>query len=44
MPNVSINGHKLNVAAGRTILETARDAGITTPILCYHRDLSVAGS
>src|ERR1700730_17856027 len=44
MPKASINGQKMEVAPGRTILETAWDAGITIPTLCYHRDLSVAGS
>jgi formate dehydrogenase alpha subunit len=29
---------------GQTVLEAAREAGITIPTLCYHRDLSVDGS
>jgi formate dehydrogenase alpha subunit len=44
MPTVTINDKKLQVAAGCTVLEAARQAGIVIPTLCYHRDLSVDGS
>src|SRR6266851_2691851 len=44
MPTVTINGQKLEVASGRTVLEAARQAGIVIPTLCYHPDLSVDGS
>src|SRR6266702_518912 len=44
MPRVTIDGKTLDVAEGRTVLEAARQAGITIPTLCYHKDLSVAGS
>ncbi|HEV3258264.1 MAG TPA: formate dehydrogenase subunit alpha [Gemmataceae bacterium] len=44
MPRVTIDDRALDVAAGRTVLEAAQDAGITIPTLCYHRDLSVDGS
>src|SRR5437867_96665 len=44
MPKVTIDGRTVDVPAGRTVLEAARDAGITIPTLCYHKDLSVDGS
>jgi formate dehydrogenase alpha subunit len=44
MPKVTIDGRTVDVQAGRSVLEAARDAGITIPTLCYHRDLSVDGS
>jgi formate dehydrogenase alpha subunit len=44
MPKVIIDGRTVEVAAHRTVLEAARVAGVTIPSLCYHPDLSVAGS
>jgi formate dehydrogenase alpha subunit len=44
MPTVTINDKKLQAAAGCTVLEAARQAGIVIPTLCYHPDLSVDGS
>jgi formate dehydrogenase alpha subunit len=44
MPRVTIDGRFVDVPAGCTVLEAARDAGITIPTLCYHKDLSVDGS
>ena len=44
MPTVTINGQTVEAAAGQSILGAARAAGITIPTLCYHKDLSVAGS
>src|SRR6516225_2864822 len=44
MPRVTINGRTVDARTGQTVLEAARDAGITIPTLCYHRDLSVDGS
>jgi formate dehydrogenase alpha subunit len=44
MRPITINGRELKVAAGITVLEAARIAGITIPTLCYHPDLSVASS
>jgi formate dehydrogenase alpha subunit len=41
---MTIDGRAVDVRAGQTVLEAARDAGITIPTLCYHRDLSVDGS
>jgi formate dehydrogenase alpha subunit len=44
MPRVTIDGRAVDVPAGRTALEAARQAGVTVPTLCYHKDLSVDGS
>jgi formate dehydrogenase alpha subunit len=44
MHHVTINGQDLTVHTGCTVLEAARQAGVTIPTLCYHPDLSVAGS
>jgi formate dehydrogenase alpha subunit len=44
MPRVTIDGRTMDACRGQTVLEAARDAGITIPTLCYHRDLSVDGS
>jgi formate dehydrogenase alpha subunit len=44
MPRVTINGLAVDAREGQTVVEAARDAGITIPTLCYHPDLSVDGS
>src|SRR6516165_5570449 len=44
MPSVTINGEMVQTVEGQSILEAARGVGITIPTLCYHPDLSVAGS
>jgi formate dehydrogenase alpha subunit len=44
MVNVTINDKSVQAAEGQSILDAARAAGITIPTLCYHPDLSVAGS
>ena len=44
MALLTINGQSINAGEGQTVLEAARDAGITIPTLCWHRDLSVDGS
>jgi formate dehydrogenase alpha subunit len=44
MPRVTIDGRRVDARAGQTVLEAAREVGITIPTLCYHRDLSVDGS
>ncbi len=41
---MTINGQTVEAREGQTILEVARDAGISIPTLCYHRDLSPDGS
>jgi NADPH-dependent glutamate synthase beta subunit-like oxidoreductase/Pyruvate/2-oxoacid:ferredoxin oxidoreductase delta subunit len=37
--NLAIDGNQLEVPAGATILEAARNAGIYIPTLCFHPDL-----
>ncbi len=41
---LTINGQKVTVPEGSTILEAARLAGITIPTLCHHPDLSNVGA
>jgi formate dehydrogenase alpha subunit len=41
---LSIDGQQLTVHQGQTVLEAARDAKLEIPTLCYHPDLSPAGS
>lgn len=43
MPIITINKQNIEVEAGKTVLEAARQAGITIPTLCYHKDLSPYG-
>ena len=44
MSSITINGIPIEATPRQTILEAARDHGITIPTLCYHPDLSVVGS
>lgn len=41
--SVTINGTKLTVPTGTTILEAAKQLNIKIPTLCYHKDLCLAG-
>ena len=41
---ISINGKKIKVDEGKTILQAAEENGIEIPALCYHSDLSVRAS
>jgi iron-only hydrogenase group A len=41
--SVEIDGNKVSVPFGATILEAARKAGVRIPTLCHHPDLCVAG-
>jgi predicted molibdopterin-dependent oxidoreductase YjgC len=41
---IEIDGQAVDAAPGQTVLEAARAAGIVIPTLCYHPDLSPAGS
>jgi formate dehydrogenase alpha subunit len=43
MPGVTIDGRPVQAREGQTVLEAARQAGVTIPTLCYHPDLSPAG-
>ena len=40
---VEIDGKKVKVPFGATILEAARQVGIRIPTLCFHQDLCIAG-
>lgn len=42
--NITIDGTALTVAEGTTIMEAAEQLGVRIPRLCYHPDLSLAGS
>lgn len=44
MINLTIDGKKVAVPAGSTILEAARDIGISIPTLCYHEALKPYGA
>src|SRR5436309_4035827 len=44
MPVLQIDGHKISIEAGRTILDTARQAGIEIPTLCWYPTLSIVGN
>jgi len=44
MTNLTVDGKTLKVPAGATILEAARDAGVTIPTLCHHEALSAYGA
>lgn len=41
MVNVTIDGIKVSVPEGSTILAAAREAGIVVPTLCYHPDQAI---
>ena len=41
---LTIDNQVVEVQAGATILQAAREAGIEVPTLCYHPDLSLHGS
>lgn len=42
--NLTIDGSPISVPEGTTIMEAAEQLGIHIPRLCYHPDLSLAGS
>lgn len=44
MITLQVDGQRLEVAAGQSILQAARGVGIPIPALCYHPRLSVVGS
>ncbi|OGW27844.1 MAG: NADH dehydrogenase (quinone) subunit G [Nitrospirae bacterium GWC2_57_13] len=39
-----IDGREVTVPEGTTILKAAESAGITIPVFCYHKHLSISGS
>src|SRR5512140_3280582 len=42
--NLTINGRRVQAAAGQTVLEAAETAGIRIPTLCHHPRLPPQGS
>ena len=44
MINIIIDGQKIQVAEGTSILEAASSVGIKIPTLCYHKALSPYGA
>jgi NADH-quinone oxidoreductase subunit G len=43
MPKIKVNGQDLEVAAGSTIIQAYKQAGIDICHYCWHPGLSVAG-
>lgn len=41
---IELNGEKLKVPMGKSILEICRENNIHIPTLCYHEDLCIAGN
>jgi len=44
MPVIEIDGKKIDIAAGATVMDAAHQAGIVIPHFCYHKKLSIAAS
>lgn len=44
MPTVEIDGRKIDVEDGRTVIEAADQAGIEIPHYCWHPGLSISGN
>ncbi|MCW5891569.1 MAG: (2Fe-2S)-binding protein [bacterium] len=44
MPTVEIDGRKIEVEDGRTVIEAADQAGIEIPHYCWHPGLSISGN
>ena len=44
MINLTMDGSRISVPEGTTIMEAAETIGVKIPRLCYHPDLSLAGS
>ena len=44
MPLITIDDKQIEVAAGSTVMDAAREAGIYIPHFCYHKKLSIAAS
>ena len=42
--NIELNGEKITVEFGKTILDICRENNIHIPTLCYHEDLCIAGN
>ena len=44
MVNITIDGKKISVTEGTTILEAAKQNGINIPTLCFLKDLNEIGA
>jgi NADH-quinone oxidoreductase subunit G len=44
MPSLTIDGKKITVKAGTTIMNAAEQLGVVVPHYCYHEALSIAGN
>jgi len=44
MPLITIDDQQIEIAAGSTVMDAARAAGIYIPHFCYHKKLSIAAS
>jgi NADH-quinone oxidoreductase subunit G len=44
MPVITIDDKQIEIAAGATVMDAAREAGIYIPHFCYHKKLSIAAS
>ena len=44
MPRLTIDGREIEAAAGQTVMEVAKAAGIFIPYFCWHPQLSVPGN
>ena len=42
--SIELNGEKMHVQLGKTILEVCKENNIHIPTLCYHEDLCIAGN
>jgi NADH-quinone oxidoreductase subunit G len=44
MPVITIDDKQIEIAAGATVMDAARELGIYIPHFCYHKKLSIAAS
>lgn len=44
MPRLTIDGREIEAAAGQSVMEAAKAAGIFIPYFCWHPELSVPGN
>jgi NADH-quinone oxidoreductase subunit G len=44
MPFLTVNGTKVEVLPGATVLQACEQLGIEIPVFCYHRKHSIAGN
>ena len=44
MPEITFDGHTVDVPAGTNLIEAGLQAGVQVPVFCYHRDLGAVGA